>query len=935
LRRPTFTFQTFKDGVGRLATRVSEKPSSRLFLRTLPATLALLSLILVWSGRLSLKTASASQSQSAATSQSQSAVSAGQLGQKLIDYDSQVHAIIAEHCLMCHSAALKSGGLSLETYDGVMTGGRTGAAVIPGHGKESLIVQHLTGEVLPQMPNGMPPLAGSDIAIIRSWIDQGARRSQTSAALKTGWIPTLALTPPAIPASPWKGWSSPIDRFTAAYLAKHGVAQLAIVSDAVFARRAYLDIWGLLPTPEEMKTFEADKRSDKRQQLVAMLLADDTKYADNWISYWNDLLRNDEGVVYYSETANRKTITPWLLDALKTNKPYNQWVDELLDPTKPGDPEGFLIGVNWRGTVSASQTPALQAAQNSAQVFLGINLKCNSCHDNFVGKPWKLTDAYGLAAYFSNEQKLQLYRCDIAQNGKFITASFLYPSLNRKPESDSAEDRRAAAAAIFTDPRDGRMPRTLVNRVWAKLMGHGLTPDVDDMDVEPWSPELLDWMASDFVSSGYDMKHLIANIISSRTYQMPVISVPENAPVAKEYVFKGPEERRLTAEQFDDAVASITGDWLISNTGGAGRAGAAAAAASGVSLSVSGSPIDGADVSASPVPASAPVSTGRAGRGPAPQAGRGAAGRGPQAAAAPPPIPAGEYVRDWRMAEDSLTKAMGRPIRDQVFSSRDEEATTVQALELTNGQDLNHWLWRGARKMLGELPPEPKSLFSRQVNSTQNGGRGGTAVLFDVDVSKSQKLYLIVVDSLSTSPGKAMPLWLQASFTSASGTTTPLTALKPESAADLRNDGSSIIPAGSTTPVTDAVRVKFPSVLVYNIAGKGFTRFQGAPSLENVEFTQGEGVTARFFVFDQEPSMDRLVPPNPGTPLPPEPTLKTIPQAVDYVYWYALGRPPSPAEREIAEAALRDPAHPGRPSVDGLADLLWSIMMTPEYQFIR
>ena len=87
------------------------------------------------------------------------------------------------------------------------------------------------------------------------------------------------------------------------------------------------------------------------------------------------------------------------------------------------------------------------------------------------------------------------------------------------------------------------MPRTLVNRIWAKLMGHGLVPNVDDMDGEPWSPELLDWMSSDFVASGYDLKHLIANIISSRTYQLPVVAETANTPAAKEYVFRGPEER--------------------------------------------------------------------------------------------------------------------------------------------------------------------------------------------------------------------------------------------------------------------------------------------------------------------------------------------------------------------------------------------------------
>src|SRR5205807_7983859 len=114
--------------------------------------------------------------------------------------------------------------------------------------------------------------------------------------------------------------------------------------------------------------------------------ADDQKYAENWISFWNDLLRNDEGVNYYSETASRKSITAWLLASLKSNLPYNRFVSKLLDPASPRDPDGFLIGVNWRGAVSASQTPALQAAQNTAQIFLGLNLKCNFCYHSFISK---------------------------------------------------------------------------------------------------------------------------------------------------------------------------------------------------------------------------------------------------------------------------------------------------------------------------------------------------------------------------------------------------------------------------------------------------------------------------------------------------------------------------------------------------------------------
>src|SRR5205814_5835248 len=110
-----------------------------------------------------------------------------------------------------------------------------------------------------------------------------------------------------------------------------------------------------------------------------------------------------------------------------------------------------------------------------------------------------------------------------AQN-QFAKPAFLYPELNRASVSNSPADRRAAAAAIFTDPRNGRLPRTLVNRIWQRLLGHGIVENQDEMDGEPWSPELLDWLASDFAENGCDVKRLIATILSSRAYQLPAIS---------------------------------------------------------------------------------------------------------------------------------------------------------------------------------------------------------------------------------------------------------------------------------------------------------------------------------------------------------------------------------------------------------------------------
>ena len=898
-----------------------------------------------------------------------------------IDYTRDIHAIFAAHCLVCHNAEKRSGGLSLGAYADIIAGGRSGAAIEPGRSGQSLVVRRVLGEVLPAMPLGGDPLTGTEVATLRTWIDEGARATPASGAAKARWRPSLGLTEPAIPPVTWAGWIDPLDRFTAAYLKKQGVNRPVPVDSAVFARRAYLDLWGLLPAPDEIRAFAASADPNKRAKLVARLSSDPTRYAENWISWWNDLLRNDEGVAYISEIAGRKSITPWLLEALEKNKPYDQMVRELLNPTAPSDPDGFLIGVNWRGVVSASQTPSLQAAQNAAQIFTGINFKCNSCHDSFISK-WKLKDAYALAAYFSAEEKLQLYRCDVAQPGQFATAAYMYPELNRPLPSTSIQDRRAAIAAIFTDPRNGRLPRTFVNRIWEKLIGRGFVADADDMDAEPWSPELLDYLASDFVKNGYDIKRLIATIVASKTYQMRSVARPVGPPA--HYSFRGPELRRLTAEQFADAIASVTGDWHVARPRPAPRSPAAAAAVTeaantatalanakvaGVVLTSNGTRLPGV-FSGAPVDTEQNLAINRvltrtaaetaASRAAAAAAAAAASGATPAPLPPPPPVAPGNYAREWRIAASNLTRALGRPIRDQVYTTRDAQATSMQAVELVNGETLNHWLWRGAQKMLGLLPPEPVSLFSRQVSgdpfrppapplvSPANGSPQILPVVpapppqpppppvpFRIDISRSQKLYLIVEDNLSTAPDKAAPIWLHAFFTVVDGSRTPLTALRPIAAGGLREDNSPIVPLNTQETVTDALRVKFPSELVYDISGRGFTGLEGIPFFENKPLIQGEGVSGRFFVFDQKPNPDRLAPPTPETPTPPLPVLKTSAETVDRVYWHLLGRAPSPAERQVGIAALHDPAHPGRPGVAGLADLLWSLMMSPEFQFIR
>jgi hypothetical protein len=350
------------------------------------------------------------------------------------------------------------------------------------------------------------------------------------------------------PPQPPPGDDAPIDRFLSAHWAKHKFTPPAVVDDRTFARRAFLDVVGLPPTPAQLAAFENDAAPDKRARLVDQLLADKHGYAEGWMAYWNDLLRNDE----QTNIDNlRKPVTAWLYASLRDNKPLDLFVAELLHPGKKG-PDGYLKGVNWRGTVNASQQPPVQAAQNVSQVFLASSLKCASCHNSFINE-YKLEQAYGMASFFA-EKNLEIHRCDKA-TGKFAAPKFLFPDLGGVAPDADLETRHRAVAQMVTRPKNPRFARAMVNRLWKKLMGRGLFEPADDFNGKTPHLDLLDWLAYDLMSHDYDVKHVLRGILLSRVYQLPVANEQKGDLIA------GPVPRRLTSEQFLDTVSQVTGYW--------------------------------------------------------------------------------------------------------------------------------------------------------------------------------------------------------------------------------------------------------------------------------------------------------------------------------------------------------------------------------------
>ncbi|HSB92483.1 MAG TPA: DUF1549 domain-containing protein [Flavitalea sp.] len=550
----------------------------------------------------------------------------------------QVRSIFAHNCYSCHGQAKQKGDLRLDSKAAIFKGGKNGSILIPGNPSKSELVRrlHLPKSDKEAMPSKGKRLSANDIAIIEFWIKQGA---PWSSGPDKGLFKVAAMAPrlPQLPPAT-RGMENPVDRFVNVYFEKNDIDWAKPVNDRLFIRRAYLDVIGLLPPPDSIDAFINDRSAGKRNALITSLLARNHDYAQHWLSFWNDALRNDYSGTGYI-TGGRFDITKWLYNSLVDNKPYNQFVKELINPDSSS--QGFVKGIQWRGTINSSQSTEMQAAQNVSQVFLGLNLKCASCHDSFVSD-WKLDDAYAFANLFS-DSALEINRCD-KPTGKMAERRMLFRELGTIDPKANRKERLRQLADIMVQPSDGRLYRTLVNRIWAQLFGRGLIEPVDVMDNNPWNQDLLDWLSYEFVNSGYDVKKLLAILLTSNAYQLPSVALKEPGMITDAgFKFKGMVRKRLTAEQFSDAVSEslhpVYPDSLIVFNLLPGT----------VKLNI-------------------------------------------------------PFARAALMKNDPFQTALGRPNRETVSTSRSSQANLLQALEVTNGTAFNETMKKAATEWIRKYP---------------------------------------------------------------------------------------------------------------------------------------------------------------------------------------------------------------------------------------
>ncbi len=400
------------------------------------------------------------------------------------------------------------------------------------------------------------------VATVRpSGVAKTIGRGEANVMVRYQGLPAMArLTVPFGPEKPFAFTSTNIlDARSAGKWRELGLVPSPPCSDAEFLRRAMLDTIGTTPTPDEVEDFLADRDPEKRIRLVDRLL-DRPEYADFWTLKWGDLLRIDSQKL---GAQGMLAFNLWLRESFSSNKPVDQMVDELITA------QGSIFRSGPANYYRVARSPA-DLAETTAQVFMGVRLQCAKCHHHPF-ESYGQDDYYSLAAYFA---RVRSKRSDdfglfggeqvvyVAKDGEVFqprTGKKMAPRPLGDAPADDPVDRRRALAKWLTVRNPRWLARNVANRYWGYLMGRGLVNPIDDLRETnpPSNPALLDALAGSFIDSGYNLKALLRQILTSRVYQLSAMPTPDNrldSTFFTHYTIK-----RLTAEQLLDAIDAATG----------------------------------------------------------------------------------------------------------------------------------------------------------------------------------------------------------------------------------------------------------------------------------------------------------------------------------------------------------------------------------------
>jgi hypothetical protein len=350
-------------------------------------------------------------------------------------------------------------------------------------------------------------------------------------------------------------------RVDALFQLEPGAESPALVDDETFLRRACLDLTGRLPGPEEGRAFAADRAPDRRAKLIERLLQSDA-YAVNWARYWRD------AVTYHTPASGNylrwQLFDRWWVEQLKENRPWDRVVTDLVTASGVNDE---TAPVNY---LTALYGNPVEIAATTSRVFLGQQIQCAQCHDAKT-EPWKREQFHELAAFFGRARLIQHkdvngrgtpYAIESRDDGQYSMTDKRNPDRliamrprfltgEALPLDSNDDERRRALARLLTGPDNPWFARCYVNRVWTTMLGWGFYPSVNDLGsgVQPRHPEVLKFLAGEWVAGGHDVKWLFRTVALTRAYQSR-----SQAPAAGSEVRPAVCPVRLRAEQVFEAL---------------------------------------------------------------------------------------------------------------------------------------------------------------------------------------------------------------------------------------------------------------------------------------------------------------------------------------------------------------------------------------------
>lgn len=472
-------------------------------------------------------------------------------------WSGKVQRLLDVQCVKCHGPLEQKSGLELDTPEAVMNGGDEGEVVIPGKPEESRLYQYLDADSDPHMPP-KKQLTDVERELVREWI--------------------VAMT--ATPAEPepvkpvrqdFASVAMAIDAFAAEGWERRGVKPSSAADERIWCRRVHLDLVGRIPTRAELEEFLFAPVHSKRGKLVDQLLASD-EYAVRMRELWDVFLMGRGKRANHEDRRKQNGWWAFLENAFRANRPWDETVRDCL-VARPETPESQ--GASWFLYERRDQHQAI--AEAVAPVVYGTRVDCAQCHDHPLAREIKQGHYWGLVAAYNRGKNVK-GSSEVAESavGGFInftnlekesqpavvallngrTVEETWPDGDQKEED--SDDKYVDPSAKIRVPKFSRreafadaatqdnplLARAFVNRMWAALMGRGIVDPADEMNERntPSHPELLDWLAQDFASHGYDVRRLLQGIVLSRAY---ALSAGEAAPES----FAGALERSLSAEQ--------------------------------------------------------------------------------------------------------------------------------------------------------------------------------------------------------------------------------------------------------------------------------------------------------------------------------------------------------------------------------------------------